>query len=408
MHTWLVTLSIIFAISCGSDKQTCTSQGSTSTQSTGLASSADPNWTDEQAAEAAASYLLRHLDTKGRFDYMRQSDMRESKYNVLRHAGSIYALQEFYRHQASPELLAGIVRASRYLQTRYVQTLKADPTLRAVISKPSEESLPAPTAKLGGTALVLAALCGTHTLSPASVSVKELQELGAFILYMQREDGSFHSKYREDKGFDLEFHSLYYPGEAMLALTMLYDVDKDPKWLQASLNAAAQLVKSRKGMRKIPADHWMMLASVPLLERYETIVSPTLKREELVAHIKKIAKIIMKKQRINPGAPKQIEAGSFEKQARSTPTATRLEGLTAFARIQKLTTGQVAPKLQQSIEAGIAMLRRCQIKSPGPELGGMPRSCAQNVGEGPRDREIRIDYVQHYLSALLASMPETK
>ncbi|MBL4636697.1 MAG: hypothetical protein JKY56_22800, partial [Kofleriaceae bacterium] len=368
MRIWLIIVSVAAIFSCGGEKQASLAKGNTSdwTQFD------NTPWSAEQAAEAAAAYLLRHLNADGRFDYMRQSDMRESKYNVLRHAGSIYALQQFYAYRPSADLLAGIVRASGYLQRRYVVSLKIRPELRAVISKPSEESLPGPTAKLGGAALVLAALCGTQRLAPSTVSINELQALGNFILFMQREDGSFHSKYREGIGFDTEFHSLYYPGEAMLALTMLYDVDKDPKWLQASLKAAAQLVRSREGMRKIPADHWMMLASVPLLERYDAIPAPTLSREALVAHIERIAKIIIAKQRTDLVAPMQMESGAFEKQARSTPTATRLEGLTAFARIQQSTSGQIAHEIRKAIDAGIAMLRRCQIKRPGQESGGMP------------------------------------
>ncbi len=359
------------------------------------------HWSVEESMAEAAAYLMRHCSAEGRFDYLRRSSMRESKYNLLRHAGAIYSLQQYYQHRPSPELLSVIRRASHYLRTRYIRPVQGHPTLVAAISRPKEERLAAPTAKLGGTALALVALTQMARLEPDFIETSTLQAMGRFLLFMQKEDGSFHSKFREDKGFDTNFHSLFYPGETMLALTMLYQIDGDETWILASAKAAAQLEFSRRGVRKIPADHWMMLASLPLLGALASLEAPPITEHVLLKHVERIAKTITQSQRRNlPGAP-SAEEGSFEPTARSTPAATRLEGLGALATIQRQ-SGDVAPALQDAITAGISMLRRCQTKDTGPDRGGMPRRCGTSGEQGKRDREIRIDYVQHYLSALLS------
>ena len=351
------------------------------------------NWDATEAASEAAAYLVRHLDGKGRFDYVRQSTVSEKKYNILRHAGSIHSLVQYYQANPSDELKAAIVRSARYLRERYVQPLAKHPALLAAVSRPGEESISAATAKLGGTALAVIALRGAMALDPTVISVADLQAMGEFLLFMQKEDGSFYSKYAVGDGFDASFHSLYYPGETMLALTMLYDVDGDQKWLDAALRSAAELVRGRQGEKDWPADHWMMLSSLPLLERYEKVTTPAITAEDLRTHIEVMGEKIMKDQR---------DGGFFAKQPRSTPTATRLEGLSALAQIQSK-SGDVDPKLRESIDRGLAFLMRCQRKEVGAQRGGMPRSCASDAANERRGEEIRIDYVQHYLSALLTA-----
>ncbi len=351
-------------------------------------------WDATDAAHEAAGYLVRHLDSKGRFDYVRRSPVSGKKYNILRHAGSIHALVQYHARYPSDASRDAILRASRYLKARYVHPLPKHPELLATISRPGEENLSDPTAKLGGTALTLVALCGAFALDPTVVSKSELAALGNFLLFMQKEDGSFHSKYIVDQDFDPSFHSLYYPGETMLALTMLYDIDKDQRWLRAALRSAAQLVESRQSLTDWPADHWMMLASAPLLGRYDEFESPAISAAALREHITIMAKKITKDQRRD---------GHFSKKPRSTPTATRLEGLAALAQIQTRNNGTIAAPLRASIEDGLRFLMACQLRQHGKERGGIPRSCANDASEQHRGQEVRVDYVQHYLSALLTA-----
>ena len=78
-------------------------------------------------------------------------------------------------------------------------------------------------AKLGGTGLGLVALLSLENIQPGFTPLADLQALGRFTVYMQKEDGSFYSKYIPSAGgrWD-EWQSLFYPGEAALGLLMLY------------------------------------------------------------------------------------------------------------------------------------------------------------------------------------------
>ena len=390
MRSGLLALAALVLLACKS--------GGAGTQK----QKAPVQWTTAQARDAAAAYLVRHIDKSGRFDYLRRSKGKAKKYNILRHGGAIYSLLQYNESQASPEVQEAIVRSSVYLRTRYMRAPKGHPELLAAFSRVEEEGVVAGTAKLGGAGLALIALCGSHKISPERVPLKDLQALGRFILFMQREDGSFHSKYIESAGYDTEFHSLYYPGEAMLGLTKLYEVDKDPRWLAAALRSAEQLVTSREGVEKPPADHWMMIAGSPLLDLHQNVAEPAIEQEPLREHLSSLGRLMVADQEKTSKTAAPSELGSFSAHARSTPTATRLEGLASLLQIQR-SVSEVAPGLPESIQDGLKFLKRCQIRDKGAEHGGMPRSCAHLAGQDRRDGEIRIDYVQHYLSALLSA-----
>lgn len=362
----------------------------------------ETTWSAGEARDAAAGYLVRHLSKSGRFDYLRRHKGSKKKYNLLRHAGAIYSLLQYNAQQGSPEVEEAILRASRYLKAEYIRAPADQPELLAAFSRPVEEGVVAGTAKLGGAGLALIALCGSHQIDKSVVTLKELQALGAFIVFMQKEDGSFHSKYIEKVGYDRKFNSLYYPGEAMLALTKLYEIDKDKRWLEAGLKTAKQLVSSREGVDRPPADHWMMIAGSPLLNLYEDIEIPPIAQEDLRDHLGLLGRNMMKAQRRHRKTAMPQERGRFGRESRSTPTATRLEGMISLLQIQR-SVSEEEPGLPEAIQAGLAFLLRCQIKEAGSNHGGMPRSCAHTAGQGKRDLEIRIDYVQHYLSALLSA-----
>jgi hypothetical protein len=60
----------------------------------------------------------------------------------------------------------------------------------------------------------LVALASVRQISPQTVSLEQLQSLGRFLLFLQKEDGSFASKYSIASGAE-DWESLYYPGEAL-------------------------------------------------------------------------------------------------------------------------------------------------------------------------------------------------
>jgi hypothetical protein len=128
-------------------------------------------------------------------------------------------------------------------------------------------------------------------------------------------------------------------------------------------------------------------------------------RTLLVRHATKISNAIISTQR---GAIDQVLLdGSFDDEGRIAPCATRLEGLLA-ARSLLSHTSDSRNELEYACDRGVRFLLRAQI-TDGAYTGGFTRSIyghpayALTVGDerSPRASEIRIDYVQHALCALL-------
>jgi hypothetical protein len=99
--------------------------------------------------------------------------------------------------------------------------------------------------------------------------------------------------------------------------------------------------------------------------------------------------------------------GSLAPRGAVTPTATRLEGLQAALTFIPL-DHPIVPHMRAAIGRGIDFLLRAQVRD-GPYAGGMPQAISRLPEDGSaevhgfnqRATEIRIDYVQHSLSALV-------
>jgi hypothetical protein len=92
-------------------------------------------------------------------------------------------------------------------------------------------------------------------------------------------------------------------------------------------------------------------------------------------------------------------SGCLTDDGRTTPTATRLEGLQAVQHLLPNNKPRLRRRVQQAIDGGIGFLLRAQLRD-GALRGGMPRAMA-GAGDDERAREVRIDYVQHAMSAWL-------
>ena len=182
------------------------------------------------AIHRAAGYLVRQCNHKGKFTYRINLDPEaklKRKYNFLRHAGSIYALGQYEKSYPGTNTLETINRAAYFLKKASIAPIpeKFAPVpirndMLAVWSVPAITGSGKPIqAKLGGTGLGLVALVGLESIAPGTTPPDYLRQLGNFILFMQKKDGSFYSKfYPHHGGKNDQWTSLYYPGEAALGL----------------------------------------------------------------------------------------------------------------------------------------------------------------------------------------------
>src|SRR5208282_4933231 len=242
-----------------------------------------------RAIALAGGYLERACGPDGKFAYKVEigSGRESSSYDVIRHAGAIYALAMLNRSHPDPQAVAAMVRAAAFLQQNYIGS-GVRPGQLVVWSKPlTEVSGEHPSkqreryAELGGTGLGLVALAAVREVEPNAVPLEQLHALGRFALFLQKDDGSFVHKYGAESGPVPNWASLYYPGEAALGFIALYEADHAREWLMAAGKALSYLAKSRAGLTTVPADHWALIAAAKLLPYCED-GGCSASREELV------------------------------------------------------------------------------------------------------------------------------
>jgi hypothetical protein len=344
----------------------------------------------DRAITLAANYLEHACGPDGRFVYRINIDsgQQSRSYNIVRHGGAIYALSMLQRSQPDQHVVDAMVRASSFLRQNYIGP-GTRPDQQVVWSKPLPQIS---AADLGATGLGLVALTAVNEAKPDSVPLEQLQAMGRFLLFLQRSDGSFVSKFTAEKGPDEDFESLYYPGEAALGLIDLYEADRSPVWRNAAVRALSYLARSRAKLSEVPPDHWALIATAKLLPYYEQSASPA-SREELMQHAVQICQALMKGQERSPA--NEALDGSFDSMGRTAPTATRLEGL--LAALEFLPNGSLRTQVKDTVDHGIAFLLRTQIQE-GLYAGGMPGTY---ISGAPGASSIRIDFVQHAMCAWL-------
>ena len=364
-----------------------------SLQSMGLGDPTRPRLA--HAIRLSGDYLGRACDSSGRFAYRVNtvSGGLTSSYNIVRHAGAMYSLSLLDRLRPDPEAVGAMIRAARFMQASYIGLDPGSDRL-VVWSRP----LPAKSdADLGAAGLGLVALVGVDQARPGMIPLSELRSLGRFVLFLQKADGSFYSKYGANGELVADWQSLYYPGEAALGLIALYEMDPSPHWIRAAGRALAYLAKSREKAAVLPPDHWAMIATAKFLRYYDRSSCPA-SREELVRHAARICESFLREE-ITSSVDARL-VGGFEADGRTTPTATRLEGM--LAALEFLPRDSLRSRVEAAVGPGIVFLLRAQITS-GPYAGGVPGTVLKPesvVFKANRQAsEVRIDYVQHALSA---------
>jgi len=352
----------------------------------------------DQGIELAAGYIIANTNDAGRLAYERHINPavlpNVKRYNILRHAGTIYSTHLYEEvNPNNPEMHATRLRLTDYLLKNYC--IEIQDGMYTIVSTPEEEKVPEPQAKVGAVGLALIGI--TDLVAEGKVPLKTVQGMGDFILYMQKEDGSFWSKYvYSTKSRDGGFISMYYPGEAALGLLYLYDVDPQEKWLDGCKKALFFLADSRKDLKVVPEfDHWAMLATRKLLENPKNGLSAD-EKKRLLFHARQMAEMVLPTQIFKQ--EDLIGYGSMGGNISPCSNGTKAEGLIAIYAVMK-----DDPELQKRILTALdrlcGFLLRAQIK--GDYLrGGFPSSAAWRMKGGPKKAyTVRIDNVQHIMSA---------
>lgn len=131
----------------------------------------------------AAEYLERNCDPSGRFAYLvdiESGDVSPS-YDIVRHAGAIYALAMLNRSHPDSNAANAMVRAANFMRTNYV-ALDARSNALAVWSRQPPAIRKA---ELGAVGLGLVALAAVDQVRANAVPLDQMEALGRFALFLQ-------------------------------------------------------------------------------------------------------------------------------------------------------------------------------------------------------------------------------
>lgn len=359
-----------------------------------------------RAASSGGAYLARHTRPDGTFDYQVDASggQASSGYNAVRHAGATYALLQLYRQQAAAGLApdADVLRAAeqglRWL-VAHTRDDDADPT-RAYLLEGNK-------IKLGGSALALMAMVERLRLPDASPEIAATAaKLARHLVSQQDARGRFASYYTpDDAHYADDRDSIYYPGEAVLALARYDLVAADPahRWRAAAEAGARFLVDERHtalGVRvRTPVDAWLVLAVEQLdrtapgggyddddtLLRAVDLVTGTIAREGYRAGE---VPEPMVGARVDVDFSSLISVGS-RMEALGAAAALEARRAPSERRVRDAATANAAFGMRYQFDEDRLFLTADAARA----LGGVPTRCT--------DPRVRIDGVQHNLSGWL-------
>ncbi len=149
-----------------------------------------------------------------------------------------------------------------------------------------------------------------------------------------------------------------------------------------------------------------MLATAKLFaicDRYDSPVA----RDTIVKHAVQVCESILRQQVWT--AREALLIGGFSDDGRTTPTATRLEGLlAALTFFSRQHQQDLRERITSSVHEAMSFLVRSQVRH-GDFAGAIPRALRPWPADDPRGSrsfnrrvtEVRIDYVQHAMSAMI-------
>lgn len=347
-----------------------------------------------RALVTGGEYLARHVGADGRYCYnlLVTEDRCDSDYNLLRHAGSTYALFQVHRRFPNAGVLEAAERATGWLREQLRYT---DDGQRAYL-------LEGTVVKLGAAGLGLIALAEREKALGDGKDRAVMGALARMVRSQMREDGFLSSYYAWKPGVPVpEGNSIYYPGEALLGLLRLHDLDPQEAHLDLAEQIAAFLVDRRwrwGGVElQVPVDAWLSQA---LAELHAKRPDPRWK-----AYGDKLADAFVGMMlRADEGAALDMAGGPVGGYLlpSSAVAGARNEGITAL-RLLALQTGDEARQrqLRDAALASAAFQLNQQFRDANSFHLANPARARGGIRGRADDQQVRIDHVQHNISGLL-------
>jgi hypothetical protein len=259
--------------------------------------------------------------------------------------------------------------------------------------------------KLGAQALSIVALLERRRVTGETDHDQLIGDLADFLLSMEIADepGRYYGSYDAGAGERLlEPESAFYPGEALLALTRLAEHFPEGPYLEYASRAADYLVYERDG--DIPAsgeipreDHWLAMA---LSELYR--LEPD-EGHKTTAYLHADS-MVDNQWKANEGNAALIGGTHRSNPISFTSTATKGEALVAVWSLAKSVADQDATeRYAEATLRNIQFQIRVQYTPENTALYPDPDRVVGGWGQNAVENSVRIDYVQHNISALIGA-----
>ncbi len=360
------------------------------------------------AAVAGGRYLLRQLAPNGKFVYEYQttdgsrSDPVSGPYNMPRHSGTTYFLAQLYSYTRLDEFREGAQRAMGYMAAQipdscgHLQPGESPPPYACVTDGASQH------ASLGATALAINALIEYEVSTGDRAHRGITLKLSEFILFMQRDDGSFAHVYNlGTRERNLKLRTLYFDGEAALALARVYDLTRDAKYLRP-LERAMDWVTGGAynyfaGSFYFGEDHWTCIAA--------DAAWPHLKKKQYVDFCEEYSKFLRRAQFHEGEAPGQDDfVGGYGFTPffppNNTPVSSRTETMLSTLRLME-NHGRDASATRAQVWRSLGFLVRNQLREDNTYMIHDPKLAEGAMMGSFLRRDVRIDYIQHACSAMI-------
>jgi hypothetical protein len=374
----------------------------------------------DEAIELAHNYLNEQISADGKFIYRRHIDHNIQllpDYNIPRHLGSIYSLvmMDDYRPGSMDEIK--VASSIRFIKENTFEKIDANRVAIWTPARLTANEEGGDIMKLGSVGLALISLAPLVDRFPDIISRDLLKQIGNSIIYFQKPDGEFHSIMYRDGSFGKGWKSLFYPGQAIFGLFELFRITEEKKYLDAAIKSLIYLESSRRNLSSedMPADHWSLIASAKILG-YGDVDNEI--KQRILSHAEKVVRSIISLQ-IKQSRYESL-IGGFSLKGEITSTTVKVEGLSAIYPF--LSDRELKRQTKSCMELAIDFILRSQIRE-APFDGAWARAMTRyDSGQNAMDRsgdraesfierkrrehnkaagEVRIDYVQHALSALI-------
>ncbi|MBR1812549.1 MAG: hypothetical protein IJ773_01870 [Lachnospiraceae bacterium] len=197
--------------------------------------------------DAASSFLMDQVKEDGSFIYgiRPQFDKEIDDYNILRHSGTIWSLICRYRMFPDDALKEKIDSTIGYM----LEQLLYDEDGAAYLLEANDSEL-----KLGANGIAVVTLTEYMDVFENEDYREICEALGEGILKQQGDDGSYWHVLFTDFSQLEAFRTVYYDGECTFALTRLYSLTGDQKWLDAACLAIDHFIEYDYTQYR---DHWV-------------------------------------------------------------------------------------------------------------------------------------------------------